>query len=166
MVFKSSHWSLCREQTREIKKAKGKRIQSEGYCNNPGQQIIVTGTRLYKKKVYKTFSVHTFVNCKLVLACQLEIATGQEHLPVTEQNSSKSICHCVCRDWTPAGMSVDLQHPLREFMVEWSPLLQRIWWNRSLDRYFQELISWSQSLHLFISRKSLYPFMVTSAEHD
>ena len=32
-------------------------------------------------------------------------------------------------------------------------VLQGIWWNKSLGRvrYFQELISWSQHLHLFIS---------------
>ena len=43
-------------------------------------------------------------------------------------------------------------------------VLQGIWWNWSLDRYFQELISWSQSLHLSIPKKTpLNPFMVTSA---
>ena len=43
-------------------------------------------------------------------------------------------------------------------------VLQGIWWNGSLDRYFQELISWSQSLHLSIPKKTpLNPFMVTSA---
>ena len=33
-------------------------------------------------------------------------------------------------------------------------------------RYFQELISWSQSLHYFKSRKSLNPLLVTSAPCD
>ena len=42
-------------------------------------------------------------------------------------------------------------------------LLQENWWNRSLDRYFQELISWSESLNPLISRKALNPFMMTSA---
>ena len=51
--------------------------------------------------------------------------------------------------------AVDLQHSLREFRVEWGSLRQRIWWNRALDRYFQELISSFQSTHLFISRKAL-----------
>ena len=39
-------------------------------------------------------------------------------------------------------------------------------WNRPLNRYFQELISRVQSLHLLISRKTLNPFMVTSAPCD
>ena len=34
-----------------------------------------------------------------------------------------------------------------------------------LVRYFQEPISWSQSLHLFRSGKALNPFKVTSAPH-
>ena len=35
-----------------------------------------------------------------------------------------------------------------------------------VDRYFKELISWSESLHLLISRKALNPFVMTSAPCD
>ena len=42
-------------------------------------------------------------------------------------------------------------------------LVERVFY---IVRYFQELISWSQLLHFFISRKSLNPFMVTSAPRD
>ena len=38
--------------------------------------------------------------------------------------------------------------------------------NKLLDRYFQELISRSQALHLFIFRKALNPFMMTSDPRD
>ena len=43
-------------------------------------------------------------------------------------------------------------------------VLQGNWGNRPLDRYFQELIFWPQSLHLLIFRKALNPFMVTSVQ--
>ena len=38
--------------------------------------------------------------------------------------------------------------------------------SRSLDRYFQELISWCQSLHLLIFRVTWNPFTVTSTPCD
>ena len=78
--------------------------------------------------------------------------------------TTREFAICLCRDWTFCCCSCWPSTSLGEFRVEWDILLQGIWWNRSLDRYFQELISWSQSLHLFITGKALNPFMMTSAE--
>ena len=65
------------------------------------------------------------------------------------------LCCCSCWPLTlPAGNSgCRVRHSV----------LQGNWWNKSLDRYFQELTSWSQSLHLLISRKALNLFIMTSA---
>ena len=65
--------------------------------------------------------------------CQRQIGACQEHLP------SASV---------PLQL-LSFDHPWREFKVESEALLQGNWWNRSSDRYFQELISWSQFLLLF-----------------
>ena len=70
----------------------------------------------------------------------------------------------LCGEWTLCYCSCWLQHLLWRVQGEVRhSVLQGMWWNRSSDRYFQEPISWSQSLHLFISRKALNPFMLTSA---
>ena len=70
--------------------------------------------------------------------------------------TTRAFAICLCRDWTscccscwPSRSPEGVQGGVRHFQV---------------DRYFQELISWSQSLHLFIPRKALNPFMTTSAE--
>ena len=67
-----------------------------------------------------------------------------------------------------AAAAADLQRPLREFRVELGTLCSREYSEAGLEivTYFQELISRSQSLHLFICRKSLKPFRVTSAPPD
>ena len=65
-------------------------------------------------------------------------------------------------------VAVDLQHPLRKFRVDWDTLCSRESGGISLYivRYLQELLSWSQSLHLFLFRKALNTLMMTSAPHD
>ena len=89
-------------------------------------------------------------------------------LSTTNCHSPRAFAICLCRDWIlhccscwpstgPEGSS---GWRMRHFV------LQENWWNRLLDRYFQDLVSWPQSLHLLISRKALNPFMVTSATQD
>ena len=57
-----------------------------------------------------------------------------------------AICLCCC-SWWPSTLS--------EGNSGWSEaLLQVIRWDKSLVRYLQEPISWSQSLHHLISKKS------------
>ena len=59
-----------------------------------------------------------------------------------------------------AAAADDLWLPLRVIQGKgWVTVLQRNWLQQVLDRYFLELISWSQSLHLFVSRKAPNPFM-------
>ena len=103
------------------------------------------------------------VNDKLALARQWRIGTCQEYLPVTEQGHLPSASVEV----EPfAAAATNLQHPLREIPGgEWGSLCSRETGGTGLQivRNFQELISWSQSLYLLISRKALNPFMVTSA---
>ena len=44
---------------------------------------------------------------------------------------------------------------------KWGPLCSwKNWQNKSLDRYFQEVILWAQLLHFLISRKAVKSFMV------
>ena len=57
---------------------------------------------------------------------------------------------CLCRDWTLCCCSCWPSVP-PEGNAGWRvrhSVLQGNWWNRSLDRYFQELISWSTSFRL------------------
>ena len=66
-----------------------------------------------------------------------------------------TLCYCHCR---PSMLS--------EGNSGWGVrhnVLQGNWWNRCLVIYFQELISWWQSLHLFISRKSVNVFIYCCA---
>ena len=73
-------------------------------------------------------------------------------------SASAEIGHCT-------AAAADLHHLLREAQVGgWGTLCSWETGGTGLysARYFQKLISWSQSLHLFISRKSLNHFMVTS----
>ena len=77
---------------------------------------------------------------------------------VMDREAWRAVVHGVAKSWTRLSDWTEL----REFRVE----------NEALsapgnpvglvfDRYFQELISWSQSLHPFISRKSLNPFVTS-----
>ena len=73
---------------------------------------------------------------------------------VSTQCSHKNTSHCM---------------PLKGVQGrEWHTLYSRETGRTGLQkvRYFQELISCSQSSHLLISRKGLIPFMVTSAPLD
>ena len=90
--------------------------------------------------------------------CKSQLQTGTNwHLPGTlaSKGTTKTwafaICLCCCICWPstpPAGNSgYRVRHPV----------LQRNWWNRSLERYFGELILGSQSLYLLVSRKALNP---------
>ena len=68
-----------------------------------------------------------------------------------------------------ASAAVNLKPPLlKESRVQWGILFSRESGGTGLQivRYFQELISRSQSLYLFIFRKTLNPFMVTWAPCD
>ena len=72
-------------------------------------------------------------------------------------NNSKSICHLPLRRLNPVLLQpLTFDTPWRQFRVEsealWAP--GKLVIPRSLDRYFQELISWSQSLHLLISSEN------------
>ena len=78
---------------------------------------------------------------------------------------AKGICHL--SPWKPNPV-------LRQLLIfddegsSWCRMrhsvLQGNWWNRALDRRFQQLISWCQSLHLHISRKVLNPFQFSSVQ--
>ena len=55
---------------------------------------------------------------------------------------AKTICQRLNKGTLPSSYAeiipcatetVDLQHPLREFKVEWGTLLQGSWWDRSLE---------------------------------
>ena len=77
--------------------------------------------------------------------CQLQTGTCQEHC---QWLNTKGICHLPWQRLNP----VPLQ--LLTFNTHWGSSQRSqalcasgIWWNRSLDRYFQELVSWSQSLN-------------------
>ena len=98
------------------------------------------------------------VNNKLALAKNICHEHRQQGRLPSASAGDGTLCSCECQPSTPpegnAGWRV--RHSV----------LQGNWWNRFLDRYFQALISWSQSLHLFTSRKSLNPFMMTSAPHE
>lgn len=98
---------------------------------------------------------------------QLHICTGQEHLPVTEQQQQEHSPPASVEIKPCAAVVADLQHPLSGIQGgEWDTLLKENWWGRSSDRYFQELASWFRSLYLFTSRNTLNSLMVTSAPHD
>jgi len=64
---------------------------------------------------------------------------------------TRAFAICLCGDWTLCCWAVDLQHPLREFRVEWGTLCSResggtgLW----IVGYFQEQILWPQSLHCY-----------------
>ena len=89
------------------------------------------------------------VNYKLALAK----STARDWTTATR---ASALCCCTC--WPSTRSEGNSGWRVRHSGLHGS------WWNRSLDSYiFQELISWSQSLHLFISRKSLNRFMVTSS---
>ena len=98
----------------------------------------------------------------IIKRCQLQTGTYQELLQATElhqQGPLPSACATAAADLPtlPKGNLGRRGRP---------SVLQGNWWNRSLDRYFQELILWSQSLHLLTSRKALNPLMVTSVPHS
>ena len=97
--------------------------------------------------------------------CKSQLQTGTNwHLPGTlaSKGTTKTwafaICLCCCICWPstpPAGNSgYRVRHPV----------LQRNWWNRSLERYFGELILGSQSLYLLVSRKALNPSWKTAPQ--
>ena len=69
-----------------------------------------------------------------------------------------------------AAVAADLQHPLKRFQggeQNWGTLCSgENWQNRSVDRYFQELILWVQFLYLLISRNALKFFMVMTIPCD
>ena len=72
--------------------------------------------------------------------------------PTTEQRRLPSASSETEPPCTRAG---DLQHPLRELTVEWSTLLQGIWWDRSFGRCMvlgtDLMISILASSHIFSS---------------
>ena len=81
--------------------------------------------------------------------------------------TTKGICHLPLRRVTPVLLQLlTLAPPEGDQGGVRHSEPQGTWWDRSLDRCFQELISWSQSLHLFIFRKALYLFMMTSDPCD
>ena len=108
-------------------------------------------------------------NCVLFLPTipWSKVSATNRHLPrafASDWTITRACAICLCGDRTLCCCSCTFSIPwgwrVRHFV------LQGNWWNRSLDRYFQELISWSQSLHFLISRKALNPFMMTSAPLD
>ena len=116
--------------------------------------------------------------CKKISFCCLShpslwLSTTNWHLPRVFASSSttkttRALAICLCGDWSLSCCSCWLP------TCPWGGQgggrhsgLQGAWWNRSLDRYLQELSSWSQYLHLFISRLALKPstihqFLTTS----
>ena len=102
---------------------------------------------------------------KIDVVYQLHIGTCQEHLARDWTTArTRALAICLFGDWAPCCCSCR-PSTSPEGNSGWRvrhSVLQGNWWNKSLDRNFQELISWSQSSHLFISRKALNPFRVTS----
>ena len=89
------------------------------------------------------------------------LPTTNWHLPATEQQQKVRV----------NPVLFHLQHALRGIQGRGGRGiqgrgLQGNWWNRSLDRYFQELSSRTQPLHFLQSRKAVNPFMVTLAPCD
>ena len=100
------------------------------------------------------------------------LSTTDWHLPRTSANNwtttARAFAICRCGDWTLCYCNCQPSGPPEGnsgWGVKYS-VLQGNCWSRSLGSYFQELISWFQSLHHFMSRKSLNPFMVASAARD
>ena len=91
----------------------------------------------------------------IILVCQLQVGAC-------------GICHLPLRRLNPVLMQLPtFNTPWGECRVESEALCapgKLV--DRSLVRYFQELISWPQTSHLFISRKAQNPFMVISAPHE
>ena len=89
------------------------------------------------------------------------LSTTNQHLPrafASDWTTTRAFAICLCRDWTLCCCSCRTSIPMRGIQGgEWGTLCSRE------TGYFQELISWTQSSNLFISRKALDPFMVTSA---
>ena len=101
--------------------------------------------------------------------CQLQIGTCQGLLPATEQQC-QGYFYLTLRRLNPVLLQLlTFNTPPGGIQGgEWGTLCSRETSGSgpSTARYFQELISWSQSLHLLISRKELNPFTVTSAPCD
>ena len=95
--------------------------------------------------------------------CQLQTGTCQEHC---QRLNKKGACHLPLGRLNPRVLQLSSLPWGSSGCIE--ALCSRESGGTDLQRirYFQELISWSQSLHLFISRKALNPFMVTSAPCD
>ena len=125
-------------------------IFSPDFCNEvmgPDAIILVFWTLSFKP----AFSLSSFTFIKRLL--------------------TRAFAICLWGDWTLCCCSYqqDLQHHPRGIQGrDWGTLSSRESGRTGLSivRYFQELISWSQSLYLFMSRESLNPFIVTSAPHD
>jgi hypothetical protein len=99
-----------------------------------------------------------------VMMCHLQIGTCQGHLPPAL--GDWTLCCCSC--WPLACPEGGSGWRMRHFV--W----QENWWNRSLDSQIFSgtdfmisfMIMISQSLHIFISRKAVNPFVVTSVPRD
>ena len=109
---------------------------------------------------------------KTFLALCILSSTTRWHLPRAFASdwttTTRAFAICVYAPWSLCGYSC-WPSTLPEGNSGWRvrlSVLQVSWWNSSLDRYFQSLISWSQSFYLLISRKALNPFTVTSAPCD
>ena len=91
----------------------------------------------------------------IILVCQLQVGAC-------------GICHLPLRRLNPVLMPLPtFNTPWGECRVESEALCapgKLV--DRSLVRYFQELISWPQTSHLFVPRKAQNPCMVISAPHE
>ena len=104
-------------------------------------------------------------SCKLGMRDAGRLSAGAPQSPARYQGSTPTRA---CRGHLPsasaeAGSRAVRLWPLTraEGSSGWRvrrPALRGSWWDRSLDGNFQELTSWSQSLHLLKSRKA--PFMI------
>ena len=73
----------------------GSKIPADGDCPHEIKRHLLLGRKAMTNldSILSATNWYLPVNYKLALACQLEIAACQEHLPVTEQNSNKGISH-------------------------------------------------------------------------
>ena len=96
--------------------------------------------------------------------CGLSTTNGHlpKALPVTEQPPQGDLPPASAETEPCAAAAVDLRHALKGAQggEKRHFVLQGNWWKGVLERYFQEVISLSQSLHLLTSGKALNIFMV------
>ena len=95
---------------------------------------------------------------------RLKRLSKQAHTYLKCVNYKLALAKSICSDWTRRASAIFLCGDWTLCCCSWRPInnpegnsgwrvrysvLHGNWWNGSLDRYFQELISWPKSLLLF-----------------